>query len=400
MMKPKILKNDFDYESALEYIEILMEKHESKEINEEIELFTSLITNYEDEHFPVDLPDPIDAILFVMDQKGLMRKDLITIIGSQSKVSEVLNRKRPLSLSMMRNLHTELNIPAEILLQNKEKNMVPKKQFLYKNYPVAEMFKLGYFPSYNKIPQVKDYFEEIMSKLFSPFADRIPKPIYCKQSNRKSEPNMNALLVWQAHILQHTSFDKIDDFSVDSLDDSFIEELLSFSMLSNGPLLVKDYLQSVGIYFITEKHLPKTYLDGAVFKAPDDKPIVVLSLRNDRIDNFWFTLIHELGHVIKHLYRGPDNQAFFDDTYSSSKECISMVEQEANDFAMEHLIPSTKVKISELSDSSFWLPSKIVATAKEIRRSPALLAGRIRYETGDFSLFTEMLGAKGVKFLF
>lgn len=115
-MKPILLKNTGDYEMALEYIESLMEQSESDNTNEEIELFTSLITMYEDEHFPVDLPDPIDTIFFAMDQQGLTRKDLIPIIGSQSKVSEVLNRKRPLSLSMMRNLHEKLHIPAEILL--------------------------------------------------------------------------------------------------------------------------------------------------------------------------------------------------------------------------------------------------------------------------------------------
>lgn len=116
-MKPKLLKNNHDYEIALEYIASLMEQPESDEINEEIELFSSLITMYEDEHYPVDLPDPIEAIEFAMEQQGLTRKDLIPIIGSQSKVSEVLYRKRPLSLSMMRNLHEKLHIPTEILLQ-------------------------------------------------------------------------------------------------------------------------------------------------------------------------------------------------------------------------------------------------------------------------------------------
>jgi HTH-type transcriptional regulator/antitoxin HigA len=150
-MKPKLLKNNHDYEMALKYIESLMEQPESKVTNEEIELFTSLISSYEEKYFPVDLPNPIDAILFVMDQQGLERKDLIPIIGSQSKVSEILNRKRPLSLSMIRRLHEELNIPAEILLQDTQQNQVPEKQFIYEDYPVSEMYKLGYFPNFHKI---------------------------------------------------------------------------------------------------------------------------------------------------------------------------------------------------------------------------------------------------------
>jgi HTH-type transcriptional regulator/antitoxin HigA len=208
------------------------------------------------------------------------------------------------------------------------------------------------------------------------------------------------LLAWQAHILQKYGADEVDDFFLDALDDSFFNELLSFSMYPKGPLLVKDYLYAYGIRFVVEPHLPKTYVDGAAFASHDGKPLVVLSLRYDRVDNFWFTLLHELAHVVKHLYGGADDRAFFDDTSSNPKECESLLEQEANDFAMEYLIPATRVDVQALGDASAWSPSKILATAKELKRSPAILAGRIRYETGNYGLFSEMLGAKGLKCLF
>ena len=399
-MKPKLLKNTHEYEMALEYIESLMERSESVETNEEIELFTTLITMYEDEHYPVDLPDPIDTILFAMDQQGLTRKDLIPIIGSQSKVSEVLHRKRPLSRSMMRNLHEELHIPAEILLQDIQKKLSPEKRFKLNEYPVSEMYRLGYFPGYEKISQVKENFEEIMSGLFDQFVDETPKFVYCKQSKSKTTPDMNALLAWQAHILTRISSEKINDFSMDALDDSFFEEILSFSMYSKGPVLVKDYLQSFGIHFVIEPHLPKTYVDGAVFRSYDDKPVIALSLRHDRVDNFWFTLLHELGHVVKHLYGKTENRAFFDDTFSNPGEDLSQLEQEANDFAKEHLIPADKVEVSELCDPSLWALSRILAIAKEVRRSPAILVGRIRYETKNYSLFSDLLGSGEIKCLF
>ena len=124
---------------ALNHVESLMEQPETAIINDEIELFTTLISIYEEENFPIDLPDPIDAILFVMDQQGLSRKDLVPIIGSQSKVSEILNRKRPLSLSMMRRLHEELNIPAAILLQDTQQQQIPIKHFIDDDYPVFEI---------------------------------------------------------------------------------------------------------------------------------------------------------------------------------------------------------------------------------------------------------------------
>ncbi len=397
-MKPKLIKNNQDYEMALKHIESLMEEPESTAINEEIELFTSLVWLYEEKTFPVDLPDPIDAIVFVMDQKGLTRKDLIPILGSQGKVSEILNRKRPLSLSMIRKVHEELKIPAEILLKDTQQNQVPQRRFAYEDFPVSDMFKLGYFPDYQIISQVKEYFEEAMSTLFSRFGGKTPQPLYCKQS--KGNPNLDVLLAWQAHILQKYGADEVDDFFLDALDDSFFNELLSFSMYPKGPLLVKDYLYAYGIRFVVEPHLPKTYVDGAAFASHDGKPLVVLSLRHDRVDNFWFTLLHELAHVVKHLYGGADDRAFFDDTSSNPKECESLLEQEANDFAMEYLIPATRVDVQALGDASAWSPSKILATAKELKRSPAILAGRIRYETGNYGLFSEMLGAKGLKCLF
>lgn len=117
-MKPKILKSEQDYEEALKHLETLMDQPDSSQQQEDIALFTKLIGDYEEQHFPIKLPDPIEAIKFALDQQGLTRKDLIPLLGSKSKVSEVLNHKRPLSISMIRALHAQLGIPAEILLQD------------------------------------------------------------------------------------------------------------------------------------------------------------------------------------------------------------------------------------------------------------------------------------------
>ena len=119
-MKPKVIKTEAEYEGALAYLETLMETSPSAVLEEEMELFAVLIENYERENFPIGLPDPIEAIKFRMEQQGITRKDLEKYIGSQSKVSEVLNRKRPLSIGMIRALYQGLGIPAEILLQEKK----------------------------------------------------------------------------------------------------------------------------------------------------------------------------------------------------------------------------------------------------------------------------------------
>ena len=116
-MKIKILKTEDEYEAALARIESLMDAEPGSSQEEELELLVLLVENYEAEHYPIDLPDPVEAIKFRMDQEGLTPKDMIQYLGSQSKVSEVLNHKRTLSLSMMRALNQGLGIPGEVLLQ-------------------------------------------------------------------------------------------------------------------------------------------------------------------------------------------------------------------------------------------------------------------------------------------
>jgi len=117
-MEIKILKTEAEYEVVLGRIEELMDAEPDSPEEEELELLALLVEKFEEEHYPIDLPDPVEAIKFRMEQEGLSRKDLIPYIGSQSKVSEVLARKRPLSLSMIRALHAGLGIPAEVLLQD------------------------------------------------------------------------------------------------------------------------------------------------------------------------------------------------------------------------------------------------------------------------------------------
>ena len=114
-MKPKVLKTGRDYKAALACVESLM-KQASPDVDE-LELWSLLVEKYEEERFPIAAPDPIEAIRFRMDQAGLASADLHPYLQSKSKVSEVMNRKRPLSLSMIRALHRGLKIPAEVLVQ-------------------------------------------------------------------------------------------------------------------------------------------------------------------------------------------------------------------------------------------------------------------------------------------
>ena len=124
-MKPGIIKNEEMHEEALALVESLMDAEPGSEQEGELELWSLLIEQYEKEHYPICDPDPIEAIRFRMDQLGLKQKDLEKFIGQKSKVSEVMNRKRPLSLPMIRSLSIHLGIPAAVLVR--ETSLSPGK---------------------------------------------------------------------------------------------------------------------------------------------------------------------------------------------------------------------------------------------------------------------------------
>lgn len=115
-MKPKVLKNEKEHKQALKWIEALWDSPKGSSRAAELDLWATLVETYEKKHYPIADPDPIEAIKFRMDQMGLKPNDLAKFLGGRNRVSEVLNRKRPLSVSMMRSLYQNLHVPAESLL--------------------------------------------------------------------------------------------------------------------------------------------------------------------------------------------------------------------------------------------------------------------------------------------
>ncbi|MFY7987292.1 helix-turn-helix domain-containing protein [Flavobacterium sp.] len=116
-MEIKPIKNENDYNQALERLEMIFDAKLGTPESDELEVLGILIDQYENEHFPIGLPDPIEAIKFRMEQMGYNQSDLAKIVGLKSRASEILNRKRKLSLEMIRQLHERLNIPTDVLIQ-------------------------------------------------------------------------------------------------------------------------------------------------------------------------------------------------------------------------------------------------------------------------------------------
>jgi HTH-type transcriptional regulator/antitoxin HigA len=115
-MDIKPIKSERDYQRALKEIDKLMGTKANTPQGDRLDVLATLVTAWEEKHYPIDPPDPVEAIRFAMEQRGLTRRDLEPYIGSRARVAEVLNRKRSLTLAMIRRLHAGLGIPAEVLL--------------------------------------------------------------------------------------------------------------------------------------------------------------------------------------------------------------------------------------------------------------------------------------------
>ena len=116
-MNIRPIRTEADYEAALEEIETLFVATAGTPEGDRLDVLTTLVAAYEDQHYSIEAPDPIEAITYYMESRGLTRNDLEPYIGSRARVAEILNRRRPLSLEMIGRLHSPLGIPAEVLIQ-------------------------------------------------------------------------------------------------------------------------------------------------------------------------------------------------------------------------------------------------------------------------------------------
>lgn len=398
----KLIKTEEDYDLALSRIEDLMDAEANSPEAEELELLATLVELYENDHYAMDFPEPVEAIKFRMEQLGLNQQNLVPLIGSKSKVSEVLNKKRPLTLSMMRSLHENLGIPAEILLQKTGADFPQKVPSIkWHLFPLKEMSKRGWIKPFGKL---KDAAEESMRHFIEdccPGAETIEACFRENSGNRiNSKTDLYAINAWCMRVMSLTHERPLfRKFNRESFMPDSLKEIAKLSFFDTGPLLAQEFLEKHGIHLIIERHLPKTYLDGAALVLDDATPVVGLTLRYDRIDNFWFCLLHELAHIILHLGKN-DHRLFIDDMdvrIPESKQNKSL-EEEADSLAMESLIPD------EIWDSSAAkknpIKKNVLALSEELRIHPACIAGRIRFENNNFKLLSRLVGSGKIRKIF
>lgn len=398
----KVIKTQRDYDAAIVRLSALMDEDmtpgSSKEA--ELELLALVIESYEGSKVAPAVSDPIEAILFRMDQLGFKKVDLVPYMGSLPKVSEVLARKRPLNLAMIRKLHQGLGIPADVLLAKTDDVLDLSEAFPYDTakFPIKEMHRRGYFEGFRgTVREARDNAEELIRSFMRDIHLHRTRPARLRAPMHQSGSRPMddyALLTWHVAVLKKARQTKLKSAYVkDSLTDERLRELARLSRFEQGPRLAQEFLADMGIALVFENHFSKTYLDGAAM-LDGVHPVVALTLRHDRLDNFWFALLHELVHVKEHL--SPD-RPFIADDLEDKIHRQTAEERVADEGARDILIPPAEWLTSELVNSPTL--NAAMALADKLRIHPTIVAGRVRFESGNWRLLSSIKADVRCQFL-
>jgi HTH-type transcriptional regulator / antitoxin HigA len=394
MSKIRAIRTEADHRAALARIDALMDAELGTPEGEELDVLTDLVELYEARNAPMGYPTAVGALQFRMEQAGLSPRDLVPFIGTRAKVSELLSGKRPLTMQMARALHANLGIPADVLLQQPGGELPNVLEGIdWKRFPLAEMAKRGWI---EKRRNLLDHAEEIMCDLIARAGGEhvLPAALYRKsdqaRANAKTDPY--ALKAWCWKVLARANAARLPaSYETGTVDVEFLRKLAKLSWSAEGPRLAREFLGKHGIPLVCLVHLPRTYLDGAALQLADGTPVVGMTLRYDRLDNFWFCLFHELAHVGRHM-GNTRQEAFIDDLSLRDVEGVRRdpKEDEADEWAENGLIPKAVWESSRVKENPS--PLAVIELAQQLEIHPAIVAGRVRHETRNFRLLSHFVG--------
>lgn len=398
MASIKPIRTEADYAVALARIDELMDAQANTAEGEELDILTDLVEHYEAKTLPMGFPSPIAAIEFRMEQAGLSPRDLAPLMGGRAKVSEVLSGKRPLTMAMARALHEHLGIPAVALLRDSDASLRdPVEDLDWRRFPVKAMQRLGWFPG---VRNAEARARELMTGLIQRAggAEVVRAALYRASASARANAKTDAyaLKAWCWKVLaEANAHHPPGTYKPGTVSLEFLRQLARLSWLDDGPRLAKEFLSKHGIALVTVPHLPKTYLDGAALKLADGTPVIGLTLRYDRIDNFWFCLLHELAHVGRHMDENGDVLFVDDLSLRGAEGAQDPQERQADEWAEEALIPQAIWETSEVRHHP--TPMAVVNLSKALHIHPAIVAGKVRHELKNYRLLSHFVGTGEVR---
>ena len=301
------------------------------ELEQDVRFYEALRAGKISEFSAESLHDLPDILIQARIARGMSQKDLGDFLGvAEQQIQRYeADRYRTASLDRLTEVADALGVRiverAQLVGSSNLDSVDPS---VWKAFPLAEMYKRGWFEDFSgTLPQARKVAGDLIPAfLQGAHSQFVPMALHRKSVRSSGQVHEAAIAAWEARVRTLAVRNPPEQaFDRDRLTADWVRGLVALSLDDNGPRLAVDYLREAGISLVIERHLPGTLLDGAALASADHHAIVAMTLRHDRLDNFWFTLLHEIGHLKLHIRLGK-YAAIFDD---NDAPAVDKVEQDA-----------------------------------------------------------------------
>lgn len=322
---------------------------------------------------------------------GLSQRDLSERLGMKEQQVQRYEqeRYRTANLTRLEAVAAALNIRLDAQIELRGRQTLDEMGFDPKRLPFRMMKKRGWLKELLAADSASEADAAAEYVRRSGAGTRV-RSLHRQNVRAGSTSDDYALLAWKARVL-HKAREISADYATDDLNIDLVKSIVQCSNLPNGPAVAVSMLRERGVAVVFEEHLPRTHLDGAALLLENNVPVIGMTLRYNRLDNFWFVLMHEIAHIIWH--RGKLEEGFFDDM--DAKDYVGSIddERQADEFALEALIPGEAWRASLVRFTNSR--DAVIQFANRQGVNPAIVAGRIRRERskeGGYRLFHDLVG--------
>lgn len=323
--------------------------------------------------------------------QGRSQRDLAQALGLKEQQIQRYEAEEYATANLRRlaEVAKALNLNISEVAELKEDTT--KEVIHWERFPIAEMYRRNWFAGYTgTLSGALAHADVLVADLMKRAGSQPRLALHRKRVRAGTSADLYALLAWEYRVLARANASPpANRYDPERLDDLWFQKLVRQSRFPDGPVRARNHIEDAGIAVVIEPHLSSTHLDGAALMG-ENGPVIGLTLRYDRLDNFWFVLLHELVHVKVHLKKGRVED-IFDDLEAEA----DALEREADDMASRALIPDN---LWETALARYLRTEDSVKTfAEELKISEAIVAGRIRKEADNFVILAEFIGQGGVR---
>lgn len=392
-MKP--IRDEAGYEAALARIGALMSAPEGSPEVDELEVLSILVEKYEEGAYPIPDAPAHEVLKLVMEENGLASKDMIPFLGSASTVSKVLNGKKELTPAQIRILSRHLGIPVVALFgdASEQEKLEPGGSVDWSAFPLVEMSRRGLFgvehlrATAKSLAQIAGNIIPALigsARLDFAYQPRLRQGV---KTGPASDPH--AVMAWLIEVAKRGQ-DRGMKTPCRLLTREDLHTLAAMSKAADGIRRAISFLEGHGIPVVTVKHFKRSKIDGGVVVLDGGRPVIGLSLRHDRLDSFWFTLLHEAAHIVLGHVSDYVVDEFLD------AESYGKDETDANALVEEVTIPAA-VFAAAIPNPAQATLSAMFGLAQQFDIALAIVVGRVQFKANDYRKFSRLVGRKQVR---